>query len=323
MIVLTLFLLLSAGARAQNQGATKQGDAGFAVAAGFAAAPEAAAPPMTLREFALQRIGALEDYAKSRPAEDGGFTYAAPVAPSFSFKVSNGPVQSFTVHRDGKIDLHGLTLEDAFLALYSNEVDRQLEELRRFDAAEKERELSRKSVPPKSFRLGKKRWSMSNQPDWSGGTVLGDTNCDLARVRILDADPDKRGTVMHELMHVASGCRDDPGLHDLIYRLAPNLVRLLRENPDVAAYLTGAPTAAAAHLVLDPVQAKYPGNEHVKACAADSRETCYEPNMPHITNRLYSKKETCEINEGVNCAALDAYWLPIGKPVFIDESEPK
>jgi hypothetical protein len=313
-----IVLLLSTAAWSQVKAAPKQlGDFdGFATAL--------PGPPRSLREFALQRIGAFEDYEKGRSIKFGDFTYAAPMGQkSYSFVIDNGPMQSFTVHRDGKIDLEGVSLEDAFLALYSNETDRLLEEHQRWDAAEKERELSRKSVPPKSFRMGKKQWSMSNQPDWSHGNVLGDTNCGLKRVRILETDPDKRGTVMHELMHVASGCKDNAELHSLIYQIAPSLVKLLRENPDVAAYLTEAPTAAAAHLVLDPVQAGYPGNAHVKACAADSRETCYEPNMPHITNRLYSKKEACETNEGVNCAALDAYWLPIGKPVFIDESRPK
>lgn len=232
MIALIMVLLLSAGAVAQTKSAPDQ------PLIEFATMPEVQAPAKSLREFALQRIAALEDYEKSRSSEYGDFKYSTATLPGFSFVINNGPVQSFTVHRDGKIDLDGLTLEDAVLVLYSEEADRQLVDLQRFDSEEKQREEARKSVPPKNFRLGKKQWSMSNQPDWSHGAVLGDTNCGLKRVRILETDPDKRGTVMHELMHVASGCQDNAGLHNLIYQLAPNLVKLLRENPDVVEYLT-------------------------------------------------------------------------------------
>lgn len=102
------------------------------------------------------------------------------------------------------------------------------------------------------------------------------------------------------------------------------------------------PKVVSAHLVLDSVQAKLPGNEHVKQCGQTKPgETCWEPSLRHISNHLYgTNKERCEREEGVPCEELQAcvvqagsthsyadfercrQWVPIGKPVFEDKTPP-
>lgn len=79
------------------------------------------------REYALSRLKAYDDYQKSK-SEDA-VTWSAPH--SYMFVNNVGGIraeQSFDVDKDGKIELHGITLEDAFLLLYAGEQDRRLQE---------------------------------------------------------------------------------------------------------------------------------------------------------------------------------------------------
>lgn len=95
------------------------------------------------------------------------------------------------------------------------------------------------------------------------------------------------------------------------------------------------PKVVSAHIVLDSVQAKTPGNEHVKQCGQTKpNETCFDPTLRHIINHLYgTNKERCERDEGVPCQELEPcyvapseehemcrQWVPIGKPVFEDKT---
>lgn len=100
------------------------------------------------------------------------------------------------------------------------------------------------------------------------------------------------------------------------------------------------PKVVSAHIVLDSVQAKTPGNEHVKQCGQTGpNETCWDPSLRHIVNHLYgTNKERCEHDEGVPCEELQPctvdvhsthsyadyercrQWVPIGKPVFEDKT---
>lgn len=95
------------------------------------------------------------------------------------------------------------------------------------------------------------------------------------------------------------------------------------------------PQIVSTQLVLDPVQAKYPGNELVKACGPNNHDVaCFDPRARHITNRLYGQsKERCEHDEGVACEELPVCpltveqsfdscrrWVPVGKPVFEDQT---
>lgn len=85
------------------------------------------------------------------------------------------------------------------------------------------------------------------------------------------------------------------------------------------------PTTAHVQIVLDSVQAKYPGNEWVKKCGPDNHDnTCYDPNKPHLVYHIYQGRRRCEHDEGVSCVNLDtgevyARWIPVGKPVVVEE----
>lgn len=388
------------------------------------------------REYALSRIKEFEDYQKKSKNWSMNAMYYA---------TFNGARQSFGV-KDGEVSLENITLEDAFLLLYAEQSDKMLAEARTWDREE----AARKDVPPSKIKYKGVQWTLASVPDWSSGAILGTTYCGLKYVKALDTDPDKRGTVMHEMMHVVAGCQDNRELHSLIQKVAPGLVALLRENPDLVTYLTGAPkesdfhahspqcqsfldrnsilmgyvdtercsewaekydggdwnadyveemrgnlvpaigeaaynaqhrstapatvdaadwlytwsapgkggynsaerhtfvdvdeaykligkggyhvapngdgwpppmpSSAKAWLVLDSTQAKLPGNEHLKPCQPGGTISCYDPALPHITNRLYNVKEHCETSEGVKCTGLYEYWVPIGKPVFYDET---
>jgi hypothetical protein len=76
------------------------------------------------------------------------------------------------------------------------------------------------------------------------------------------------------------------------------------------------PTSVSVQMIIDSVQAKYPGNEWVKKCGPANHDgTCFDPNIPHLTFHVYSSRRRCENDEGVDCTELDSRWIPIGKPV--------
>lgn len=85
------------------------------------------------------------------------------------------------------------------------------------------------------------------------------------------------------------------------------------------------PTSATAQLVLDPAQAKYPGNEHVRKCGPENHDgVCYDPTKQHLTYHIYIHRENCEQWEGVQCTdTVDmngpGKWIPINKPVVTSE----
>lgn len=90
-------------------------------------------------------------------------------------------------------------------------------------------------------------------------------------------------------------------------------------------------TAATVQIILDAVQAKYPGNENVKQCGPKNHDGfCFDPSLRHLTYHVYIHKENCARDEGVSCAELDApgvnapdvRWVPIDKPV-VTEGRPQ
>lgn len=84
--------------------------------------------------------------------------------------------------------------------------------------------------------------------------------------------------------------------------------------------LTRAQTASI-QLILDPVQAKYPGNERVKPCGKGNHDgVCYDPSRKHLTYHGYEHKESCEKREQVACDDDRGMWIPIGKPVLVEET---
>lgn len=77
------------------------------------------------------------------------------------------------------------------------------------------------------------------------------------------------------------------------------------------------PEVVGMHLVLDSVQAKYPGNEHAKPCAPSNHDSvCVDDSLPHVTNHLYIRQDHCEQREGVRCTLDQQFFAPINKPVF-------
>lgn len=86
--------------------------------------------------------------------------------------------------------------------------------------------------------------------------------------------------------------------------------------------------------IVDPVQNAENGNT-AKPCGPENHDDwCVDPAKRHVVNRLYGvSKDNCEKNEGVPCEELqpcvagkfEGYescrrWVPIGKPVFVDET---
>src|SRR6185437_6596756 len=107
--------------------------------------------------------------------------------------------------------------------------------------------------------------------------------------------------------------------------LFPNLERIVMTKIVIAVLLSSItaagqtakviPTGATAQLVLDPVQARYPGNEHVKPCGPTNHDNaCVDESLPHITNHLYGKRGTCELNEG--CREVGDARYPISQAAF-------
>lgn len=92
-------------------------------------------------------------------------------------------------------------------------------------------------------------------------------------------------------------------------------------STDGKSYCVAKPEIVSMQLVLDPVQAKYPGNQHVKECGPKNHDNaCFDPKLPHIVNHLYKVQPNCEAEERVKCARLDGYFVPIGKPVLEDKA---
>lgn len=177
--------------------------------------------------YALSVIKEFADYQKSKNATRGnsywyGITY-----------MHGSTIQSVGVNQDtGMPELHNISLDDAFLLMYSTEVGVMLADEKRFD--DKERAIA--SIPPLKLKATGKTYKVQNVPQWNAN-VAADTNCGLNRVRLVDRFPDKKDSLLHEMMHIATNCDATPALHRAITRLAPELLKLMRENPDMVAYL--------------------------------------------------------------------------------------
>jgi hypothetical protein len=106
-----------------------------------------------------------------------------------------------------------------------------------------EHEQATASVPPAHFKSGKADWDVLNIPAWSTNDgLMADTNCYLKRIRVKEDGSDKPDSVLHELLHVATKCDPSPRVHEIIYGLAPALLKILQDNPDMVAYLMTKPT---------------------------------------------------------------------------------
>lgn len=189
--------------------------------------------PSNAHEYAIQEFKEYYDYSSRDRVPDQFF-----MVHRSTFTFAGGAKQGFSIDKDGEIALQNMTLEDALLSTVALQSRESLDRMKEWDRKEKAKEVAKASVPPSRVRLGTAKWNMENIPDWSQGKYLGTTYCGLNKVKILEDGPDKQGTVMHEMMHVVSGCKDNPEIHSLITQIAPGLVRLLQENPDLVKYLT-------------------------------------------------------------------------------------
>lgn len=234
-------------------------------------------------------------------------------------------VNSIYAQHDGTIRTEGMWTEHDWLTvLVGQKAEEEVVSRKNFQIELK----AALDKPPVKLRTVTGIVNVKDVTRWSA-YISGDTNCELRRIRTVSTDPEKRVTALHEMMHVASNCNGDEQLHRAIQQIAPRLLRLLRDNPDMVDWLLSrkpkpVPTIASMQIILDPIQAKYPGNELVDPCSADNHdEACYDPLARHITNHLYGSRVACEQGEQVSCTSDAAHWAPIGKPVFEDRTEPK
>lgn len=195
--------------------------------------------PFTAHDYALSRINELRDYERSK-----GTDRTTDYMYRFIGGTSPGKEQSVAI-TDGKVELENMTMEDAVLLLYSSEADRTLTSMKEWDRQEKMREEAKASIPPDKMKVGPDKWNVHNLPAWSKDpTVMADTTCALKRIRILEDGYNKPDSMLHEMLHAATGCSQDIELHRTIYAMTPKLLKMLQENPDLVKYLTAPPVKA-------------------------------------------------------------------------------
>lgn len=191
--------------------------------------------PQSVREYAQSIIKEYSEYMISH----GHFTDYTVMVFSFTGATYNS---SFAIEKDGSITLNHISAEDALLAMAAIRAGDSLREMQLWDRDETKRKQAEASVPPTDFRYGTTHWKTQKAKDGTiGDGVLADTNCTLKRVRLTIHGEDKQDSMMHEMMHVVTGCDFNPELHGLIYELAPGIVKILQENPDLVKYLTTKP----------------------------------------------------------------------------------
>lgn len=194
--------------------------------------------PHNAHEMALEEFRRYRDYQENKPKSYGSLypniDHEFVISYTASFK--DQPSQSFTIEMDGTITLNNITAEDALLLLASDMSRNNLTSMKEFDRQQAQRDEERKVNPPTKLRAGKKNFKVSSVPLLDNG-VLGNTNCSTQHINILMSDGAKRVGVLHEMMHVATGCDGSSSLHRAIYRLQVPLLKLLQDNPDMVDYL--------------------------------------------------------------------------------------
>lgn len=147
--------------------------------------------------------------------------------------------ETASVGDDGKITLGGgLTMEELALRLVAQKESAILQEEYAFDQRMDEEEKATADHPPDFVLFEDTELPIYDVPEWNPA-VAGDTTCVAGKadmVRILNTYSDKPMVLMHELMHVADGCKDTPDFHLFIGEVAPGLVKILRDNPQIADY---------------------------------------------------------------------------------------
>jgi hypothetical protein len=189
------------------------------------------APPRNAHDYALQQIRDARDYLGESGIPDSGRVKDYVLCFDGWEKC-----QSFSVGNNGDFLGENISEHDAFLLLFSQEMKQRVDLARQVA----EQEAEKKDHPPSTLKGGGKLYTIKDQDLWNP-YVLGDTNCYTHKIRTLDNYGRKREVVLHEMMHVATNCSEEPGLHRLINQMAPKLLELMQENPSMVKYLMSDP----------------------------------------------------------------------------------
>lgn len=192
-------------------------------------------PPKSWRDWALEQIKYHREYEAKKDAKFGVKDRGdSPELTYFSSMGGKESRASVSVE-DGKVKIDGdMTMEDVLLVLIAEKDANQRSLEERWDRDEE----ARKQKVPDHVIVGGRKWPVISAPNWEfrGDGVLADTNCALRKIHVLDTDRNKPDSVMHELMHVASGCNPSPALHRFIYETSQGMVNILHDNPEIADY---------------------------------------------------------------------------------------
>jgi hypothetical protein len=226
--VIAMWILFAVAARAQTVLSAEASDIWFV--------QPSAVEYRTVDEWLAVHFKQHADFRAKRAIR--GLSFKSDELFSVAIQLPDGR-HTFSVDDAGKVVYANLTPEQALLFMTEFELAREDQAFEDLDKEQAARDL----VPPRVLRNGTAAWTMQDLQNWLKlpGTV-GDTNCSLKRVRVLsdqESTKDKRDTVLHELMHVASNCDQRLSTHRAIYEIAPTLLRLLRENPDLVKFLVG------------------------------------------------------------------------------------
>lgn len=161
---------------------------------------------------------------------------------NIAYTTKDGKRSSLIVDEDGELHFDNMTAEDALLMLISEEIYRTMESNKLSDYYEAEHKKAMADIPPPKVKVEGKYWPIWNVPQYDqDANILASANCNARWIKVRDDRTEKRTSVMHELMHVATGCDKDEKLHSVIYRMAPALLKLMQDNPDVVNYLMTKP----------------------------------------------------------------------------------
>jgi hypothetical protein len=199
--------------------------------------PNFASVPITATEEAKSEVAKFYDYRAQHP---DGFPSMKDSDPIYWIKGYDGLNKKFGFDATGKIILENMTAEEAAVWLYADRVDAARYSAMAYVHQQAEEKKAELSVPPRRFYFKNTPWDVEQVPDYTldRPTVLAETYCGLGIIRAVAIAPKKQVSMMHEMLHVVTGCDDEPGMHDLIYKIAPGLVNLLKQNPDLVKYLT-------------------------------------------------------------------------------------
>lgn len=192
--------------------------------------------PKTPREYALSRLKAADDYFKQKEEDQrhrsGQSTHYWNSAFSYTFLFGDKR-SSFSVDLDGHVAIEGMTAEDALVYLAAQESDRNLELAKKWD---EEEDAKRDTPPPPAIHANNIPVRVEVIDRWSP-YIEADSNCAARKIRLVNSSKEKRESMLHEMMHVASNCSQDEQLHRAIQQISPKLLQMMRSNPKLVEWM--------------------------------------------------------------------------------------